>query len=184
MATAPILIIAINNFLNKLKCRNTIPALFIIKFSMNKRIPVILIFFVSISYKAKCSNQESSKLFFTDSIPTVFLGNFMDDYGINYSVTDSLWTQHPGIKYHIIKWNTTDQYIIAKNGSKNPSEADLYTRIDYMQFKNMEPFGWGFCLTVYDAKNSTEAETKAKADRLNPKKGCGGYPFSRMKRIN
>jgi hypothetical protein len=52
-----------------------------------------------------------------------------------------------------------------------------------MPFQNMETFHWGFCLTVYNAATHTEAETKAQADRQNPKKGCGGFPFSRMKRV-
>jgi hypothetical protein len=48
----------------------------------------------------------------------------------------------------------------------------------------MAPFLWGFCLTTYDAKTIEEAQTKAKADRANPRKGCNGYPFSRMKRTD
>ena len=119
----------------------------------------------------------------TDTIPAFVKGNFMDDYGIRYNITDSLWTQKPGIKYHIIKWNIKEQYLIAKNDDKNPSEAGLYSRIDYMPLKNIQPFGWGFCLTVYNAKTDSIAEFSTKADRENPKKGCGGFPFSRMKRI-
>jgi hypothetical protein len=93
-----------------------------------------------------------------------------------------LFTQHPGIKYHIIKWNLKDNYFIAKNDAANPSEQNLYSRIDFMEFTGMEPFRWGFCLTVYDAPTDSIAETKAVADRQNPRKGCGGFPFSRMKR--
>ncbi len=117
-------------------------------------------------------------------VPAKLLGNFTDDYGIRYTVTDSLWTQHKGINYHIIKWNIKDQYLVAKNDAANPSDAGLYTRIDYMYFDNMAPFLWGFCLTVYDAKNDKEAESAAAADRQNPKKGCNGFPFSRMKRMD
>lgn len=121
---------------------------------------------------------------FTDTIPSMVKGNFMDDYQIRYHVTDTVWTQLPDVKYHIISWNTKEQYLLARNDDKNPSEAGLYTRIDYMQFNNMAPFLWGFCLTTFDAKTVEEAQTKAKADRGNPKKGCNGYPFSRMKRTD
>ncbi len=120
----------------------------------------------------------------TDTIPSIFIGNFTDDYGIRYNVTDSLFLQRPGIKYHIIRWNVKEQFIIARNDMDNPSEKGLYSRIDYMQFKNMEPFLWGFCLTVYNAANDSIAEFSVKADRINPKKGCNGYPFSRMKRTD
>lgn len=118
-----------------------------------------------------------------DKAPEMFTGKFTDDYGIKYTITDSVWTQHPRTKYHIIKWNTKDQYIVAKNDAANPGEGGLYTRIDYMQFSNMEPWKWGFCLSVYNATTDAIAETTAKGDRQNPKKGCNGFPFSRMKRV-
>jgi hypothetical protein len=146
---------------------------------MKKVLTVFTILFICIAHKGECSTVKLA----ADSIPAHVLGNFMDDYGIRYTVTNTLWIQHTGINYHIIKWNTAAQYIIARNDNANPSEAGLYTRIDYMSFQNMEPFRWGFCLTVYNAATETEAESKAQADRQNPKKGCGGYPFSRMKRV-
>lgn len=112
----------------------------------------------------------------------MLLGNFKDDYDIRYTITDTLWTQHPGIKYHVIRWDTAVQYVIAKNDAANPSEKNLYSRIDYIYFTNMEPFKWGFCLTVYNAASDSIATNSASADRQHPRKGCNGYPFSRMKR--
>ncbi|MES2064579.1 MAG: hypothetical protein V4456_21860 [Bacteroidota bacterium] len=117
-----------------------------------------------------------------EKIPAMFKGNFVDDYGIRYMVNDTLFMQLPRTKYHIIKWDVKDQYMVARNDNQNPGEGGLYTRIDYMQFSNMEPWKWGFCLSVYDAKTDQIAETTAKADRQNPMKGCNGFPFSRMKR--
>jgi len=117
-----------------------------------------------------------------DTLPSDLKGDFTDDYGIRYSISDTVWIQHPNIKYHIVRCNIKDQFIIARNDRQNPSESGLYTRIDYMSFKNMAPFGWGFCLTVYNAKTDSLAETTAGADRKNPKKGCNGFPFSRMKK--
>src|ERR1700712_1886939 len=86
-----------------------------------------------------------------EDIPAFMKGNFTDDYGIKYTINDTLWIQHPRSKFHIIKWNTLDQYLIARNDEMNPGEGGMYTRIDYMQFSNMEPYRWGFCLTAYDA---------------------------------
>ena len=117
-----------------------------------------------------------------DSIPTFLKGDFIDDYGIRYTIDDSLWFQLPGARYHIIKWNPVEQYLVARNDDRNPAESGLFSRIDYMRFENMEPFIWGFCLTVYNAKSSFEADTSRSANRLNPRKGCNGFPFSRMKR--
>lgn len=119
----------------------------------------------------------------TDKIPSLLKGEFKDDYGIRYTINDTLWIQHPNTKYHVISWNNAEQYLLAVNDKTNPSEKGLYTRIDYMSFMNMEPFQWGFCLTVYDAKNIEDAKAKPSAGRTNPRKGCGGFPFSRMKRV-
>ena len=119
----------------------------------------------------------------TEKIPALFMGNFTDDYGIKYTITDTLWIQQPRTRFHIIKWNKKEQYLIARNDAKNPGEGGLYTRIDLMQFEGMAPWLWGYCLTVYDAKTDSAAEAIAIADRKNPRKGCNGYPFSRMKRV-
>jgi hypothetical protein len=51
-----------------------------------------------------------------------------------------------------------------------------------MPFQNMEPYRWGFCLTVYNAMTRMETDTAKPADRQNPRKGCNNFPFSRMKR--
>lgn len=120
----------------------------------------------------------------TDSIPSYLRGNFEDDYGIKYSINDSLWIQHPSTKYHIIACDTTEKYLLVKNDMENKTDGGLFTRIDYMQFTNMQPFGWGFCLTIYNATTVEKAKAMKEADRNNPKTGCGGYPFSRMKRLN
>lgn len=113
--------------------------------------------------------------------PSFAKGDFTDDYGIKYTINDRLWVQHPNIKYHIIKWNEKEQYLIAKNGSGHKADENKYTRIDFMTFEGMAPWHWGFCLTSYKALTDTEAEQTAAADRKNPRKGCNGYPFSRMK---
>jgi hypothetical protein len=110
-----------------------------------------------------------------------YTGTFTDDYGIKYTINDTLWIQHPRTKYHIVKWNKQAQYLIARNDAKNPGEPRLYTRIDLMKFDGMAPWLWGYCLTVYNATSDSAAESVAITDRKNPRKGCNGYPFSRMK---
>jgi len=120
---------------------------------------------------------QSTKL----KAPEFALGSFMDDYGITYSISDSVWTQNPAMKFHIIKWNLEKQYLVAKNDSGNKEDANKYTRIDFMTFTGMDPYKWGFCLTAYNAESDEIAEKTAYVNRLNPKKGCNGYPFSRMK---
>jgi len=136
-------------------------------------IVLLLIAFASIA------NAQTSK----PKAPEFALGSFTDDYGISYTINDTLWIQNPKTKYHIIKWNPEKQYLVAKNDVGNKTDGNKYTRIDYMTFSGMEPYLWGFCLTAYDAETDEIAEKTAAADRQNPKKGCNGYPFSRMKRV-
>lgn len=118
-----------------------------------------------------------------ENIPTLLKGDFRDDYGIRFTISDSIWMQHPNAKYHIISWDTTAQYLLARNDENNPSDPGLFTRIDYMRLPGLEPFRWSFCLTVYKAKTIEEAKLSASADRENPRKGCNGFPFSRMERV-
>lgn len=139
---------------------------------------LIPLLFLSSIHANKFPTERPGKC---DTIPTFMKGSFEDDYGIQYKITDSLWTQLPGVRYQILKWNSQEQYLIVRNYIDNPSEAGRYTRIDIMAFDGMAPFQWGFCLTRYDAPTKEEAEKSASADRKNPRKGCNGYPFSRMK---
>ena len=132
---------------------------------------------------SQCSSAKRLAANSLKSIDTALLGNFTDDYKIRYSITSTTFTQHPGVKYHLISYNEKEQYFIARNDTGNISDAGLYTRIDIIRFTNMEPWHWGFCLTAYKSTSMEEAMKTAAADRANPKKGCGGFPFSRMKRI-
>ena len=127
---------------------------------------------------ASCS--EAKKVFSSKEVPDSFLGVFSDDYNITYDITAKTWKQTPGITYKIIGWNMDSLYLIATN--IDSSRKTLYTRIDFMKFKDMAPYEWGFCYTTYTATSLKEAFMTAAADRQNPKKGCGGFPFSRMKR--
>ncbi len=114
-------------------------------------------------------------------IPSSLIGNFTDDYGINYTITAKVWMHGKKAKYHLLQYNKAENYFIAKNDEANPTDGGLYTRIDIMYFENMEPWRWGYCLTAYKETTIQEAINTA-ADRINPRKGCNGYPFSRMKR--
>jgi hypothetical protein len=140
---------------------------------------VMLVTFIAVS-SLTLPQQRTTNL---AHAPALFTGKFTDDYGITYTISDTLWIQHPRTKFHIIRWNLRDQYLIARNDTKNPGDGGLYTRIDIVQFDNMQPWLWGYCLTAYQAPTDQAAEATAAADRKNPRKGCNGYPFSRMKRI-
>ncbi len=114
------------------------------------------------------------------AVPDYLLGSFSDDYAIEYEITENQFLQKPNIRYHIIEWNIENQFLIAKNDTANTFDGGLYSRIDWMKLPNMEPYTWAFCLSSYNAPTADSAKKVTIANRKNPKKGCNGYPFSRM----
>jgi hypothetical protein len=108
-------------------------------------------------------------------------GEFTDDYGNAFAISDSLFAQQPHGRFEIVEWNVREQFVIAHNAATNSSDPGLWTRIDWMQFSGMAPYTWGFCLTAYKAPTREAARATPAADRANPRTGCNGYPFSRMK---
>jgi hypothetical protein len=115
--------------------------------------------------------------------PSLVIGEFQDDYGNRFSITPLEWFHQPHARYHIVRWNSADQYAIAKNDPNNRGEPDRWTRIDWMMLPGMAPYEWGFCLTAYDAPTAATAEATPAALRESPKTGCNGFPFSRMRRM-
>lgn len=130
------------------------------------------------------SNSSKEPVRKGGAIPAYLVGRFEDDYGITYTISEKLFLQEPNWRYHIIKYDSAVNFFIVQNDKRNPYEPGKYSRIDIVPLSNMKPYQFGYCLTTYDARTADEAEKAAKADRNNLKKGCGGFPFSRMKRIN
>ena len=139
-------------------------------------IPVLLLFTTACHTSAKHKGRS------LELLPSTLLGNFTDDYGSNYSISKNEWVQDTKMKYQLLLYNKKDNYLIAKNDEANPSGGGLYTRIDIIYFESMGQWLWGYCLTAYQASGIEEAINTAAADRNNPRKGCNGFPFSRMKR--
>lgn len=138
---------------------------------------ISILLFISATLCFSCTST-------TQKVPDYLIGSFQDDYNIEYELSEKLFFQKPGTRFHILKWNIDDQYFIAINDSLNSYDPNLYSRIDWVEFEGMEPFEWGFCLTAYKAATPDSAEAVTIADRNNPKTGCNGYPFSRMKLIS
>lgn len=117
------------------------------------------------------------------SLPDQILGNFEDDYGIRYEITNHAFTMQPNSIYHIVEINNDQQFLIAQNDANNKYDPELYTRIDWVNFEDMEPFQWGFCISAYNASSPDSIKSVKNINREAPKTGCNGYPFSRMKPI-
>ncbi|MEQ9279841.1 MAG: hypothetical protein RLN83_10095 [Balneola sp.] len=134
----------------------------------------IILLFISATLCVSCTSTSQK-------VPEYLIGSFHDDYNIKYELTEKVFYQKPGTRFHILKWNLDDQYFIAQNDSLNSYDPNLYSRIDWVEFENMATYEWGFCLSAYNAATADSAETVNVVDRSNPKTGCNGYPFSRMK---
>ncbi|HQS24977.1 hypothetical protein [Sediminibacterium sp.] len=133
-------------------------------------------------FTISCHTSYKSQVQTLQQVPDELLGTFKDDYGSIYHTSNKEWLHGAGTKYHLLMYNKEDNYFIAQNDKANPSDGGLYSRIDIMYFENMQPWKWGYCLTAYKAATMQKAINTAAADRVNPRKGCNGYPFSRMKR--
>ena len=101
------------------------------------------------------------------NIPDYLMGEFQDDYNIEYELSEDAFVLKPKTRFHILTWNIKEQYFIAKNDSSNAYDANLYSRIDWMKFNEMEPFVWGFCLSAYNASSIDSAKAVVIADRAS-----------------
>ncbi len=121
--------------------------------------------------------------FVEESAPTLMLGEFVDDYGTQYTIQADQWIQHPNARYHLRAWHARDQFVVAQNDSGNPSEGGLWTRIDWIVFEDPGEYEWAFCYAAYQAQTREDALTVAPTQRDTPRTGCNGFPFSRMKHM-
>jgi hypothetical protein len=114
--------------------------------------------------------------------PRGLLGTWADDYGSRHAVTDSHWSHDGANRYEIIRWDSVGQFAIARNAASNTTDAGRFTRIDWMSLEGMAPYVWAFCLSTWDAPTADSALRVATARREIPRTGCGGFPFTRLKR--
>ncbi|MDZ4673193.1 MAG: hypothetical protein SGI84_02000 [Gemmatimonadota bacterium] len=115
--------------------------------------------------------------------PAELVGEWVDDYGIRYQVSDTLWLQQPSVVYRVARWEAGEQYLVAQNGAENPADGGLYTRIDWVELEAAAPWDWAFCMATWDANSSAGAAVAPASDREHPRTGCDGHPFSRMRRV-
>ncbi len=118
-----------------------------------------------------------------DRVPAGLSGAFEDDYSQRYVINDTLWQQGGAARYHVVRWDAAGRFAIARNDSRNPGDGGMWTRIDWVQLPLQVPFTWGYCYTVYRAKSAAEASAAPPADGANPRTGCNGFPFTRMRQI-
>lgn len=114
--------------------------------------------------------------------PTELMGAFVDDYDGQYIIDDSIWRHGQRTRYHVVRWHTREQFLIARNDEANPSDGGRFTRIDWMRLEGMMPYTWAYCISTWNADSPASAAAAAVADRASPRTGCNRFPFSRMRR--
>ena len=125
---------------------------------------------------AACSPNAHNK-----KLPAFMIGQFEDDYGIQYQIDQGTFVLLPNDKFHIIRVDTIQRYLILHNDSLNAFAPSLYSRIDYQTLKNMAPFQWAFCFSNYEEESYIDALSKQNKSKSDLMKGCNEFPFSRMK---
>ncbi len=118
-----------------------------------------------------------------ESVPSIMLGEFVDDYGVAYTVAPAEWVQGDGTRYHIVEWDVPRQFVVARNDPDNPGAGGLWTRIDWVLFEGASEYEWGFCYAIYEADTPEAAKAGPDTQRETPRSGCNGFPFSRMRRV-
>ncbi len=131
-----------------------------------------------------CSSHPKPAVQPSTTPPPFLIGNFEDDYGARFTISNADFFQQSRNHFRIVRWDATNQFLIAQNDSANPSDPSRWTRIDWMTLDGMAPFEWAFCFTAYRAATRDEAESTPAAKRETPRTGCNGFPFSRMKRTS
>jgi len=124
-----------------------------------------------------CTSQKKEN-------PDLLIGDFQDDYNIEYHLSRESFTLKPESHFKILEWNIDKQHFIAQNDSSNNFDPNLFSRIDWVVLDDMNPYEWAFCLSAYNAPSVDSAKNVKVADRSMLKTGCNGYPFSRMKPID
>jgi hypothetical protein len=108
-------------------------------------------------------------------------GKFTDDHGGRHSLGVNYWIMRGNGTASTFRYvETKPGHIIARNDAKNKYFPGLFSRFDYVKQKDGSIV---FCQTVANAATKAAAEKHAPADfRAKDKKGCGGFPFSVLKK--
>lgn len=114
-------------------------------------------------------------------IPGFMQGTFIDDYDNRYTISMSEWQQHPALRYHVVHVEVGGAFLIARNDATNRTDPGRWTRIDWVQLNALPPYEWGFCYSAWQAPTRAVAETVSVARPEQPRTGCNGYPYTRMR---
>jgi hypothetical protein len=118
--------------------------------------------------------------------PELVLGVFKDDYKTTHSISAKEWRHGESAIYQIVEWHPDQQFFVARNGDKNPSDPGKWSRVDWVESRTTDGqinYEWAYCMSAYDAPTQAAARVVTTAKRDTPRTGCNGFPFTRMARV-
>ena len=118
------------------------------------------------------------------SLNPVLLGLWVDDYGDEHNITQSVWSQGKANNYNIkVVNNSGDAWLVAQNDARNQWDRLKWSRYDWVFNESIpQPYQFGFCMAAWNATTETGAANTSGVNYNDLYKGCFGWPFTIMKR--
>ncbi|MBN2194370.1 MAG: hypothetical protein JW751_16255 [Polyangiaceae bacterium] len=115
-----------------------------------------------------------------EPLPFSVMGVWVDDYGGQHRVTETVWTQSgfgDRSGFEIVDYDEAAMFAIAQNDVGNSYNPELWSRFDWTEYGGSL---W-YCQTTYGATTEAAARDTPRADDTDPSRGgCSGFAWSRL----
>lgn len=112
--------------------------------------------------------------------PAVLLGDFVDDYDTRYRLTADRFREGR-TTYRIVEWQPAAEYLLAQQTDSTGADLARWSRFDWVMLPDQGVYRWGYCHSAWRAPSLDSARRTLVVDRTNPRRGCNGHPFTRMR---
>jgi hypothetical protein len=113
--------------------------------------------------------------------PAEILGDFIDDYNTRYRITTDRFLEGR-TTYRIVEWQPTAKYLLAQHTDSTGANAARWSRFDWVLLPDQGMYRWGYCHSAWRAPSLDSARHTLVVNRDDPRRGCNGHPFTRMRR--
>lgn len=113
--------------------------------------------------------------------PAALLGDFIDDYNTRYGITADRFREGR-TTYRIVEWHPAAQFLLAQQTDSTGATVARWSRFDWVMLPDQGAYRWGYCHSAWRAPSLDSARHTLVVNRDNPRRGCNGNPFTRMRR--
>ncbi len=114
----------------------------------------------------------------------IISGTYNDDWGGHHEITQEVWVQSgfgEESRFFITGYSNEDHWLVARNGSQNSWNPDLFSRFDWTWFTDDDGKSLWFCHTIFDAETEDDAFHADPADATDPSVGgCGDFSWTKL----